>query len=376
MNYRFGVGGFALLIFFAAAFYTLQNYSQTLELSEDTDSSAEESNAYAAAALLAQSEHSTEYLTSSSTPQFVILSFDGSKSLAMLNETLDFEHKLASEGKSLRFTYFINAAYFLTKSNAKLYQGPHEPRGLSNIGFSNTAPDIASRVKAFNEAYQEGNEIGSHSVGHFNGVDWSYDDWEQEFVSFAALMADVQKNNLPILIDKPLFLASIKGFRAPELGFDNAMYDALKNSGFEYDTSGVGRMGSWPKKDTGGVWRIPIGSIVMGANRAPVVAMDYSIWAHQSNNVEVAKAGTPLWTSYKDDVVAAYMNYFNSNYNGSRAPVVIGHHFSKWNDGVYWESMKTFAEQVCGLPNVRCVTYRELVQYLNTVGPPLTLTRV
>jgi hypothetical protein len=44
--------------------------------------------------------------------------------------------------------------------------------------------------------------------------------------------------------------------------------------------------------------------------------------------------------------------------------VHIGHHFSKWNGGAYWGAMQTFAKRVCGLPEVKCVTYGELVTYM------------
>lgn len=65
------------------------------------------------------------------------------------------------------------------------------------------------------------------------------------------------------------------------------------------------------------------------------------------------------------EMLASYRDYFYANYNGSRAPVNIGHHFSEWNDGVYWQTMKDFAEEVCGLPDVRCVTYTGLADWLD-----------
>ena len=57
---------------------------------------------------------------------------------------------------------------------------------------------------------------------------------------------------------------------------------------------------------------------------------------------DLAKKGSALWNNYYNEVLAAYMDYFNSNYNSSRAPVVIADHFSKWNDGVYWASAQNF----------------------------------
>ncbi len=59
------------------------------------------------------------------------------------------------------------------------------------------------------------------------------------------------------------------------------------------------------------------------------------------------------------------MSYFRKEYNGSRAPINIGHHFSMWNDGVYWEALKDFAQEVCGKENVSCTSYAKLVDYLD-----------
>jgi hypothetical protein len=374
MRYRNILGIVVLvLVVVCGSVYALHTRSQAT-LSEaaddDTDENIEDARAYTAAASVAATSPKLKYQVSSTTPQFVLLSFDGSKSLEMLNETLDFEKKLEAKGKSLRFTYFINAAYFLTKDNAVLYQAPGEARGASKIGFSATAPDIAQRVKAFNLAFAEGNEVGSHSAGHFNGVSWSYGDWQKEFTSFATLMATVQQNNATVSIDKPIFLNRITGFRAPFLGTNDNMYKVLGDSHFTYDSSGVIYGDVWPRKDAYGVWRIPLRTVFVGTQRSPVIAMDYNLFVHQSNAKEAAVKGTRLWNTYFDQVLTAYLDDFNTSYRGNRAPIVIGEHFSKWNDGVYWEALKTFADDVCGQPQVRCVTYKEAVDWLESNGVP------
>ena len=139
--------------------------------------------------------------------------FDGSKSVSMLNETLDFERKMNLESKPLHFTYFINAAYFLAPENAHFYQAPGQAPGVSKIGFSENAATIAARVGAFNVAEKEGNEIGSHSAGHFDGGSWSYDYWKQEFNSFNDILSNVQKYNPSVVIPAPQFSGStIVGF--------------------------------------------------------------------------------------------------------------------------------------------------------------------
>ncbi|MFA6552794.1 MAG: hypothetical protein WCT19_04860 [Candidatus Paceibacterota bacterium] len=311
------------------------------------------------------------YLVASDTPQFVVLSFDGSKDLQMLSETRGFARKMNDEDKPLHFTYFINAAYFLSNENADVYQGPEEKRGFSNIGFSDSAYDINARIQGFNDAVKEGNEVGSHTAGHFIGTNWTYDDWMSEFNSFDNILFTPRQSIVPDL-PKTLSITSkdIIGFRAPGLATNDNMYKALRDFHFLYDTSGIDFYNGWPKKDAYGIWRIPLGVLRVGERQTPVVAMDYSIWVLQSGAKNLAVKDTPLWNEYFNEVKDAYMAYFNSNYNGNRAPVIIGGHFSKWNDGVYFEAMKSFAEDVCGKPHVRCVTFRTLVDYLENVGVP------
>jgi hypothetical protein len=67
----------------------------------------------------------------------------------------------------------------------------------------------------------------------------------------------------------------------------------------------------------------------------------------------------------EEEMLQSYQKYFEKNYYGNRAPVHVGHHFSRWNQGAYWRAFKRFAENVCGMPEVRCVTYRELADFMD-----------
>jgi hypothetical protein len=276
-----------------------------------------------------------------------------------------------NEGKPLHFTYFINGAYFLTKDEAGFYNAPREKSGFSNIGFGDSHSDIVSRVRGFNEALKEGNEIGSHSVGHFSGNDWSYEEWKKEFGFFSDILFDRGFGNPPNFPEKfSVTKNNLVGFRAPNLAVNENLYKALGDFGFKYDASGINIDNSWPKKDGNGVWRVPLGIVEIGQRKKPTVAMDYSIWETQSGAKELARKGTPLWDKYLSEVENAYMDYFNRNYKDGRAPISIGNHFSKWNDGVYFEALKNMAEKVCGLSNVRCTTHKDLVDYLDIYGAP------
>ncbi len=366
------------VVFFAIhAFSNLNNklnnkYADSGDRDTETELTAEQDDMYMTAAVAdALLSPQKIYAVKSDTPQFIALSFDGSKSTPMLQETLDFQKKLQAMGISLRFTYFISGSYFLTQETGKIYQAPRQKAGASNIGFSYSANDIAPRVALFNTAHLAGNEVTSHSVGHFDGSNWTYDEWRQEFRQFNSILFHTIENNPSVKIDPWVIgINDIVGFRAPYLGFNQELYRALHDAHFIYDASGFARGGEWPQKDAYGIWRIPLGTVYIGQSRHPVIAMDYSIWKFQSDAKEEVKQGTDKWNLYLDDLKKAYRDYFDRNYTGSRAPVVIANHFAKWNDGVYWEAMKAFAQEECGKPNVRCVTFAELAHYMDTVGAP------
>ncbi|MEI6553013.1 MAG: hypothetical protein WCO09_00425 [bacterium] len=328
--------------------------------------------------LSATSTTATSTSITNSDIQYVILSFDGSRSLEMWKETRQFAKDMAGQGKPLHFTYFINPIYLITKETAqKVYQPPRGKMGDSMIGYADSEQDVKDRVEQINLAYNEGNEIGSHNVGHFNGSKWNYDEWLQESNSFDSIVNNVQKNNPNVLIQPWTFnLSEVAGFRAPELGVNNDLYKVLGDKKYLYDSSGMRLPSKYPVKDKNGIWHIGLGIIKMkdlhsdpsgNGGSHYVLSMDYNFWMLQSHVKNVAKKGTPLWNNFYSEVKDSYLDYFNKNYEGNHAPVVIGHHFSLWNDGVYWDAMKSFAEDVCGKPKVKCVTFREYTDYLNSV---------
>jgi len=308
-------------------------------------------------------------------PQFVILAFDGSRSLKMWQNTLDFSAELKSQGKPVQFTYFLSGVYFLNYRKANKYLPPQKPAGTSLIGFADSNTDIELRVAMVNRAIAEGHEIGSHANGHFSGANWGKKDWQQEFSQFNNLVFNIPTNNDVDAKDARRYTLNLDqsdviGFRAPELARNTALYDTLKEENFLYDTSGVGKFSEWPKKLPNGIWEFPLSQIKYANSTSKLLSMDYNFYFKQSKAKDVAKKGDANWQDFYDKTYTSYLNYFNENYETTRAPVFIGSHFSEWNDGVYWEAMKTFAREVCGKPEVRCTTYKELMNYINTTQNP------
>src|ERR1043166_3402944 len=58
--------------------------------------------------------------------------------------------------------------------------------------------------------------------------------------------------------------------------------------------------------------------------------------------------------------------YWRSVARRAHAPFVWGSHFEAWNHWAYDRALTRFLLETCRLPNVRCVSYRELVDWLDS----------
>lgn len=288
-------------------------------------------------------------ITDKKPPQFVTLAFDGSYSLSFWKESRDFARKMKEQQKPLHFTYFISGVYFVPVKDRMSYLPPQHATGSSAIGWAQSEKEVKARIEQLDLATSEGHEIGSHANGHFDGSKWSLDEWNSELEQFKQM--------------SPKRVYS--GFRAPELGRNPFLYEALKLQGFRYDTSDVGKSTEWPKKLPNGLWEFPLNKIRFSTSTQSILSMDYNFYLKQTKAKDILVKGTVEWDRAYQEVLESMRLNFTTNYQGNRAPVTFGNHFSLWNDGLYWEAMKTFAQEVCGLPEVKCVTFSELADYLD-----------
>ena len=305
-------------------------------------------------------------------PQYVLLAFDGSQSHEMWRATMDLADTLTAEKKPARFTYFISGVYFLAEKHRRLYVEPGRGPGRSAIGWGSSKDnDIVERIARVNEAHAKGHEIASHANGHFSGSDWSEAQWRSEFQQFNRLLFDAGKNNeLPAGADGTLPSVALEprqivGFRAPQLGTSTGLWSTLGATGFRYDTSRTANPDYWPQKLPASGWNFPLAEIRIPGTAVRTLSMDYNFYYAQSGG----KPYKPKAALFEQQMYEAYIQYFNANYTGNRAPVHIGHHFTKWNDGAYWRAFQRFARAVCGKPEVRCITNRELADVLDQQKP-------
>lgn len=314
-------------------------------------------------------------------PQFVLLAFDGSRENNFWQESRNFSMQLENElSAPVKFTYFISGVYWLTQENRKVYQGPYRAPGRSDIDFGQTQTELIKRIDHVNAAYEEGHEIASHANGHFDASDfanrrnsdfkpWNEQDWSHEFQQFNNLIFGAFQNNrirnhTNYSTGYAFSQKDITGFRAPVLGVTQGLWPTLAKFGFRYDTSKVNNAWYWPTKDSYGTWQFPLAEIALVGTAKKTLSMDYNFYVQQSRGVR-DEANKEL---YRKQMIDSYAKYFNDNYYGRRAPIHIGHHFSRWNGGAYWEAMKTFARNVCGQPEVKCVTYADYANWLDSLN--------
>jgi len=285
-------------------------------------------------------------------PQFVIFSFDGSYSRQMWQMTRAFSARMSSDRKPIKFTYFVSGVYFLPNISRDEYRAPKQPVGESLIGFGGDDDEIGDRIHEVKLTAAAGHEIASHANGHFDGRNWTAKEWTDELRQFDSFL--FRAESLPEL--EPM----VVGFRAPQLGWNDALFEALASKRYRYDASRIGRATGWPIK-VGQLWSFSLARIPLASSGVPVIAMDYSFYqAHSNAEPDPANA-----SSYEDDMFATYLRYFQSNYDGPRAPIQFLHHFDLYNKGAYFAALQRLAERVCGLPDVRCTSYRELVNWLD-----------
>lgn len=286
--------------------------------------------------------------------QFIAMGFDGSKSLIMWQETLDF-----AKANDIQFTYFISGPMFITDENAAYYKGPRQARGRSDIGFGGTSEEIAARVAFVRRAYREGHDIASHANGHWKGANWSKAEWLDELGQFHDIMSKVHEiNGIPNTNAREWrrIIASIKGFRAPLLSWNENMLSALSDLGYKYDTSRNNFRDYWPGRNADDIWDFPLVSLPLSSGS--VLSMDYNFYVLH-NTTGVAPQAS---------MERAYSAYFTHNYEGSRAPIHIGHHFARWKRGAYWRALQNFAVEHCGKPDVICGSYDQLAKRMDRIS--------
>lgn len=306
-------------------------------------------------------------------PQFVVFSWDGAgeDSQKLFSHFRDVGKKYDA-----RMTYFLSGVYLLPEDKSKQYSPPQHAAGRSDIGF-NDAQGIKNTLRELRGAWQDGNEIGTHFNGHFCGADggvgnWSVEEWKSE-ISQAKAFVKNWKSNSGLTAEDPLpfdYEKELVGARTPCLEGQKNMMRAARTMGFRYDSSGVGNQ-VWPKK-TEGMWDIPLQLVPVPGRKFETLSMDYNFMFNQSKTVNGDPSQHEYWGNQMRD---GLLQAFDRAYDGNRAPLIIGNHFESWNGGTYMRAVEETIKTVCVKDGVRCVTFKELADWLDAQDPE-TLERL
>lgn len=97
-----------------------------------------------------------------------------------------------------------------------------------------------------------------------------------------------------------------------------------------------------------------------------VVSMDYNFFANQTGAVSTSPSEAP---AIERETYLSLLRAFRTTYRGNRAPLSFANHFETWNHWAYDKALARVVLRVCRLPEVRCVSFRELVDWLDAQPP-------
>ncbi|WP_086765641.1 hypothetical protein, partial [Streptomyces bobili] len=283
-----------------------------------------------------------------------------------------FSHfRKVAKDNNATMTYFLSGVYLLPEHKRDLYKPPQHSPGRSDIGF-NDEQGIADTVKQLRQAWLEGNEVGTHFNGHFCGKgggvgEWSVEEWKEEIAQAKQFVKTWKTNTgmakaapLPFDYDKELI-----GARTPCLEGQENFRKAGRELGFRYDTSGVNNQ-VWPGKKEG-LWDLSMQLVPFPGHSFEQLTMDYNFMVNQSGT---ATQGDPAKHEYWGDQMRdGLLRGFQRAYDGNRAPLIIGNHFESWNGGTYMRAIEEVVENVCTKEEVRCVSFRQLADWLDAQDP-------
>ncbi|WP_217623620.1 hypothetical protein [Streptomyces sp. TRM64462] len=301
-------------------------------------------------------------------PQFVVFSWDG----ALEGDDHLFSHfRQVAKESDAHMTFFLTGIYLLPQSKKNLYDPPQHERGAAAISYP-TDEHIRTTLEQLGKAWKDGHEIGSHFNGHFcgekGGDDWSVDEWKSEIQQTYDMVKKWKTNTgyedlpaLPFDADREFV-----GGRAPCLEGQKTLLPAIEQFGWRYDASSPGDFQIWPRKK-GEIWDFPLQMLPYPGKEIQVLAMDFNFLYNQSKG---ETDGDPaMYPTWEKTTREAYMNGFNRVYNGSRAPLFIGNHFEQWNGGIYMKAVEDVMREVCPREDVKCVSFRELADWLDAQDP-------
>lgn len=292
--------------------------------------------------------------------QFVLLGMDTTphwqqRGFENLFERINLRRAAGTPPNS--FTLFIGTGGFQFDETSRELTAEEErfrgvlPRHNPVFDYAESLEQIHGKAENVRRLHQLGVEIGSHTVRHEHGEDWTRERWEFEFADHARILTLM---GLP----QPV------GFRAPFLGRNDAMYETLAARGFGYDASEPSNSLHWPHRRPGSnVWMFGIPSVPFEGRDRPLLFFDLNMEARLRRAAIAAgmegEAAIVRWMDAR--YYALGYAAFRQRYRTSRAPFLISGH-----GAFFREPTILLMRHICRMPDVRCATFREAAEYMQT----------
>jgi hypothetical protein len=221
------------------------------------------------------------------------------------------------------------------------------PRHMPVFRYAEDLAEIRSTAENIRRLAALGVEIGSHTVRHAHGLEFSRERWELEVADHARILS-------------LLGLAQPAGFRAPFLETNDALYEVLAAHGFTYDCSDTSSSGRWPARHPGtGVWVFGVPRITIPGRDRRTIFYDINLEHRLRRAADAAGIEGDAVETWMDDAYhdAAYAEFLQ-RYRAGRAPFLISGH------GGFQRPIGRLMRRICLLPDVRCGTFSEAAAYL------------
>jgi hypothetical protein len=321
-------------------------------------------------------------------PQFVVFSWDGAvqDDRHLMSYVRDF-----GERDGAAMTYFVSGLSMLPADRGTRYAPPRHPRGSADVAL----PDrdtVAATVQQMRLAWADGSEIGTYLNGHFCGSDggaaerpdpagdaggadsasagWTPQEWAGELRQ-ARDFTQHWKTATGLATLDPLpfdYPKAVVGARPPCLNDPAGLPAAAAAAGLRYLADPTAQPQIWPVR-TDGLWHFATQEVPVPGRGVETPATDQGFLSVQSGT-PVAGAPDPqqnaAWGRQMHDGLIAG---FDRAYSGNRAPLFVSSHLESWNGGVYLKAVEDAVHEVCGRPDVRCVTYKQLADWLDAQDP-------
>lgn len=173
------------------------------------------------------------------------------------------------------------------------------------------------------ELHAGGHEIAVHTITHSTGVDTDMGTWVREI--------DGCREVLSRLAGIPL--ADIRGFRAPYLAYNAAMFEALSALGFAYGSSVTESPGGLSVDGSSYIWPYSLHDGLKQAAHTgtpPSASLPDLMEVPMWNLLEGATRHNMDPSGSRESLFAMFQSNFLARYEGNRAPMGIWLHASPW----------------------------------------------